>query len=107
MRAHKLKIWTEQFQAIKNGLMTAQIRRHDRHFMPHDFILFTEFDAGQDQNTGKYIGAEILSVTLSDAPPHALMDGYCLLSVVLCTHLEMQALLGQSEMFSPEWIKST
>lgn len=105
MIAHRLKIWSEQFSGVKNGLMTAQIRRHDRDFRPHDFILFLEFNPGQDQPTGAYVGAEILSVALSDAQPRALLDGFCLLSISLCTAVELKQLLGQDELFKPEWIK--
>ncbi len=107
MRAHKVKIWPEQFRAVKDGRLTAQIRRADRDYQRGDFIMLLEFDAGHDKYTGANCCVEITDVQPADAPPRGMLDGHVLLSVSLATHLETQHLLGQGPLMLPrvDWLR--
>lgn len=73
---HKVKSVPPHFDAVREGLKTAELRKDDRPYEVGDTLRQCEFDAGE--YTGRFIEHEITH-KLVGGP--WLADGYCMLSL--------------------------
>lgn len=61
---HKLKIWTDPFEAVLNGEKRYEVRKtDDRKFFVGDFITLQEYVARTEVYTGREVFAQITYVT--------------------------------------------
>ena len=60
-RIHQLKTWPREFQAIREGAKTFEVRRNDRGFAEGDVLRLREYDpgAGVTPPNGQYTGREL------------------------------------------------
>lgn len=92
MKIHELKSWPEQFDAVRSGDKTHEIRANDRDFRAGDVLHLREWmPEGRGQLTGAviregaYTGNELLlRVTFINAPgTFGLPPTLCVMSVKL------------------------
>lgn len=66
MTRHVLKLWTDQFDAMKRGDKLADVRRcDDRHFLRGDEVIYRDFTAGAAKYSGRALLARIKHLTMS------------------------------------------
>lgn len=78
MSEHRLKTWPGFFAGLMDGTKTAEVRRNDRHFQVGDVLLLREFDAEEDNYTGRFVRRTISRV--DDLRLVTGVDGFALLS---------------------------
>lgn len=72
---HELKTWPVYFQALIDGIKTAEIRRDDRGFRPGDILWLREWSPGY---TGREASASVTHITRDI---EGLADGFVMLSL--------------------------
>lgn len=77
---HRLKVWPEYFDAIRNGDKTFELRYDDRSFEVGDFLLLVEFDDRRERYTGRKELRRI-SYKLHDCIMFGLQPGFCILGM--------------------------
>jgi len=107
IRAHKLKIWPDQFGAVERERKTQELRKADRDFKVGDCLVLVEFDPKHDKLTGRYLCREITHIHRPEDVPRGLLEGFVILSIFPCDKLSEEALLGQGGILAPsvEWVK--
>lgn len=78
---HELKCWPGSFQAVWEQKLRCQLRRADRDYQPHDWLLLREWKPDTEDYTGREIAALVLHVERGPAP--GLEDGWALLSIAV------------------------
>lgn len=64
MTRHVLKLWTDQFDAMKSGAKRADVRRcDDRNFIRGDEVLYRDYTAGADKYSGRALLGRITHLT--------------------------------------------
>ena len=104
MRGHKLKTWPAEFKAVSEGGKTVELRRADRDFRVGDFLQLNEFVPSEERLTGCYVFRRVTHIFTPDMPPRCLLDGFVALSIEEVGSSEENVLLGQSKLFSVEWV---
>lgn len=82
---HKVKIWPEYFNQVRNGRMKFQLRRNDRDFQVGDELLLKEWHETLSEGW-KYTGRELLVRVdyIMDPADHSafgLFQGYVIMSI--------------------------
>jgi len=79
---HELKIETQYYQDIENGLKTSEIRRNnnDRDYHVYDIVWFKETVDGVE--TGRKIGPFEITY-LVHGPLYGLQEGYCIFALTV------------------------
>jgi len=85
---HTLKSWPEFFEAIIRGEKLHEIRRtSDRQFRTGDILHLREYDPNADRYSGRECTVQVTYITSREnecaLSPHALSDGFCILSIKL------------------------
>lgn len=76
---HELKIWPEYFEAVRSGLKTFEIRKHDRGFHVGDTLWLREYDPNSEEYTGRSVKRMITYILVG--PPY-VAEGYAALSMM-------------------------
>lgn len=110
MRAHKLKIWPDQFRAVRDERKTCEVRRADRDFREGDYLMLVEFDPRKDALTGDSLCRRVTHIHRAEDPPRGLVEGFVVLSVEPCGATETQHLYAGSDGLNYvygaiEWLK--
>jgi len=63
MKTHYLKVWTKQFDAVRRGAKTHEVRKGDKDYRAGDIIILREFDPNERVYTGKCIEVQITFTT--------------------------------------------
>ena len=58
-KAIELKIWSNYFDAINNGIKTFEIRKNDRDFEVGDTLILREWIPGCEKYTGRRVAVKI------------------------------------------------
>jgi hypothetical protein len=65
MTRHVLKLWTDQFDAMKRGDKLADVRRcDDRNFLRGDELLYRDYTAGASKYSGRALLARVKHLTM-------------------------------------------
>lgn len=75
---HKLKTWPEVFQAVWDGLKTAEFRKDDRGFKVGHWLQLNEYDPESGMPTGR--GVETVITHIANDPRFGIPEGYVMLS---------------------------
>ena len=86
---HELKIWSEFFDAVKDGRKTFEVRYNDREYQEGDYLVLREIQKSQEEGnapdfTGRAILAKIKFVfrdKKGENGTHFLQDGYVVLGI--------------------------
>lgn len=82
---HDLKIWSEFFEAVKDGRKTFEVRYDDRGYQEGDYLVLREIKKSQEEgNAPDYTGRAILvkiKYVFRDKGTHFLQDGYVVLGI--------------------------
>lgn len=66
---HNLKMWPGDFEAVRQGLKTADIRRcDDRHFRKGDVLELHEWDPKTEKYSGRYLRLRVTHVDRMAGP---------------------------------------
>jgi hypothetical protein len=88
MKLHVLKSWPDYFSEILEGRRYHELRRNDREYAVGDHLVLREYFKESGEYSGRWLVAEITSMTWSEAPcavsRTALDPEFCILSVRLC-----------------------
>jgi hypothetical protein len=103
MRAHRLKIWPDQFAAARSGLKVHELRKADRDFQPGDLLLLQEFDHATGALTGDSLGRTITYIARPEDNPQGLKDGFVVMSVAKAEPQHTAAMRNNSAYV--EWIE--
>lgn len=81
---HHLKIWPGEFEAVRSGRKTHELRKADRAFAVGDLVILEEWiPTGEDLSEGRFTGRSILRkityITLGGS--WGLADDLCVLSI--------------------------
>lgn len=79
MTTHRLKIWTEYYDAVFDGKKRFEVRKNDRDFKVGDRLWLMEFDKEKQELTGRYMEAQI-SYMLNGGS-FGIEEGYCVLGI--------------------------
>ncbi len=81
MAHHRLKIWPEQFQAVKNGRKTFEYRKDDRspRFSVGDTLGLLEWDPDTKSYKGNHIEVNVTYIVRG--PEFGVPNGYCVMSI--------------------------
>lgn len=63
MKTHYLKVWTKQFDAVRRGAKTHEVRKGDRDYRAGDIIILRDFDPAAREYTGKCIEVQVTFIT--------------------------------------------
>ena len=87
MKTHYLKVWTKQFDAVRRGAKTHEVRKGDKDYRAGDIIIMREFDPHSSEYTGKCLETQVTFITrggtfgipedicvMSIRPVHAAID---------------------------------
>lgn len=96
MRAHKIKIWPDPFDAVVRENKWHEIRKADRDYRVFDYLLLCEFNPLTDEFTGRYEVRQITHITKAEDVPRGLVDGFVALSILPVALLEREILLGET-----------
>jgi hypothetical protein len=77
MKTHELKIWPEQFAAVKAGHKLSETRFNDRNFAVGDILWLREYDPALSAYTGRTRGRVVTHV----AGTVGLLPNYVVLSM--------------------------
>ena len=86
---HDLKIWSEYFEAVKDGRKTFEVRYDDRDYREGDYLVLREIKkSAEADNAPEYTGSAILAKIRyvfrdreGDGGTHFLQDGYVVLGI--------------------------
>lgn len=76
---HKVKCWTEYFDAIGRGEKTFEVRLNDRNYKIGDRLVLSEWDPDREAYTGRSLSFRITYVL--PGGNFGIQDGYCVLSI--------------------------
>lgn len=79
MKTHKLKTWTEYFQAMRFGIKRFEVRKNDRDFQVGDFLYFEEWLPETKEYTGEKIVVEVAYIL--HGGQFGIEEGYCVMSI--------------------------
>lgn len=88
---HKLKTDILNYQAVLDGLKTAEFRENDRDFKVGDLVDLQEFDTVDDSYTGRWLRFEITHILTSTTNPYCtygMPAGFAMLSIDTIGHGE-------------------
>lgn len=74
-----LKIWPDQFEAVRTGEKTAEFRRNDRDYIIGDTLRLMKFDPETELLSGEYIDVSVTSITYG--PDFGIPKKYCVMSI--------------------------
>jgi ASC-1-like (ASCH) protein len=60
---HRLKTWSEYFEAVLSGKKTFEIRKNDRGFQVNDLLLLQEYNPKTEEYTGRELLVEVTYIT--------------------------------------------
>lgn len=75
---HHLKIWSQYFSDVKNGIKPFEVRKKDRDFKVGDTLILDEFDNEMQHYTGAWT-PKLITYILDD--PQFCKDGYVVLGL--------------------------
>ncbi|MBN2910977.1 DUF3850 domain-containing protein [Polycladomyces sp. WAk] len=75
---HKLKIWSECFEAVLRDQKRVEIRKEDRGFKVGHYLLLQEWDPERESYTGREVVRRITHIVKGD---EGLQPGYVALSL--------------------------
>lgn len=76
---HALKIWPQEFLAVKSGIKRFEYRKNDSYFCPGDLIILQEWDPKTQECTGEMISVWV--TYLVNGPEFGIPEGYCVMSI--------------------------
>jgi hypothetical protein len=84
---HKVKSWTQFFEATLSGAKTHEVRRlTDRDYRVGDRLLLQEYEPNTETYSGRELVVRITYMTSADAPcalsEECLHPDYCIFSIV-------------------------
>ena len=77
---HDLKCWPEPFQAVVDGVKTAEYRRDDRGFAVGDGLLLCEWDYKTEKFTGRQVYVTVMHIVRGGT--FGVPLGYAVMSIV-------------------------
>lgn len=84
MKIHELKTVNPHFEMVWKGTKTAEMRKLDREFAPHDILILREYSPLFDNDltpVPAYSGREVVVIITSILHNHeSLADGYGMIS---------------------------
>lgn len=81
MNSHELKLSTEFFPAVAQGIKTFEIRKNDRGYELGDILILSEWELTGHFYTGRKLIAEITYIT-----NYAQQDNYIVMGIKLVKH---------------------
>ena len=79
MKTHYLKVWTKQFDAVRRGAKTHEVRKGDRDYRAGDIVILREFDPNERRYTGKCIETQITFITRGGT--FGIPEDICVMSI--------------------------
>lgn len=79
MKTHYLKVWTKQFDAVRRGAKTHEVRKGDRDYRAGDIVILREFDPNERRYTGKCMEVQITFITRGGT--FGIPDDICVMSI--------------------------
>lgn len=79
MTTHNLKIWPDQFKAVRSGIKPFEWRKNDRGFQLGDILALAEFDPTTGQYSGESINARV--TYMLSGPSFGVPDGYVIMGI--------------------------
>lgn len=89
---HQLKIESDYFRKIVEGVKTFEVRKNDRDFHTGDYLGLNEItphscnDAGEHRETGNFVLVRVLDIFKNDL---FVKEGYVIMSIRPCTIKEV------------------
>lgn len=89
---HQLKIESDYFRKIVEGVKTFEVRKNDRDFHTGDYLWLNEItphscnDAGEHRETGNFVLVRVLDIFKNDL---FVKEGYVIMSIRPCTIREV------------------
>lgn len=84
-QTHVVKSWPRQFEAVRQGIKTAELRKDDRGYAIGDRLLLKEFDPETQSYSGRWQTIEITHIlnreNICAVSKQALHDDYAILSI--------------------------
>jgi Domain of unknown function (DUF3850) len=77
MTTHKLKTWSEPFQAMRDGRKSFEFRKNDRNFEESDILILQEWNPDTGY-TGRVINAQVVYLIKAG---FGIPEGYCIMSL--------------------------
>ena len=79
MKTHYLKVWTKQFDAVRRGAKTHEVRKGDRDYRAGDIVILREFDPNERRYTGKCMEVQITFITRGGT--FGIPEDICVMSI--------------------------
>jgi hypothetical protein len=78
---HALKTWPEQFQAVKAGLKTFELRKNDRDYQVGDKLVLCEYDPETGLSTMWTVSVRVTHILKGPTPWNALAPEWVIMSI--------------------------
>ncbi|PYG88486.1 ParB family chromosome partitioning protein [Ruminiclostridium sufflavum DSM 19573] len=76
---HKLKIYPEQFEAVRRGIKTFEYRLNDRGYKNGDILRLFEYSPKEEESTGQFIDVKV--IYLLEGGNFGIPENYVIMSI--------------------------
>jgi len=89
IRVHELRIENEHYDAIREGIMTHEVLFNDRGFKKGALLVMHRYNPITRERVGGALTARVSCVMTHEDLPHAIKDGYCVMSIKFMHEYEL------------------